>query len=284
MKKKLIVTLALALCVLICAFSFVGCSKPSGAEEFNAFKQKVVNVLKDNGVNIVEVNQSNESVNTTVSPMAKDISTSSVDQINEIVIGDVEVKSDSKGVEMARQEMYEQSLYIPLIVGDGMVNNHNSNTMYNTSVLVDCSWKTYMEFMQSGTVTTVNSYSPALEDDCAYSAVINLDYTSKDNYKFLMLLVWEDGRMGYRYGNDQKQFVYLDYDPQNNYSEIYCSAKEGEGYISRNAEVVKNCFELISNQFDGMQVNDYKYLTEQKYTIDEQEWIYLCAKYFPSEE
>ncbi len=38
MKKKLIVTLALALCVLICAFSFVGCSKPSGAEEFNAFK------------------------------------------------------------------------------------------------------------------------------------------------------------------------------------------------------------------------------------------------------
>ncbi len=284
MKKKLIVTLALALCVLICAFSFVGCSKPSGAEEFNAFKQKVVNVLKDNGVNIVEVNQSNESVNTTVSPMAKDISTSSVDQINEIVIGDVEVKSDSKGVEMARQEMYEQSLYIPLIVGDGMVNNHNSNTMYNTSVLVDCSWKTYMEFMQSGTVTTVNSYSPALEDDCAYSAVINLDYTSKDNYKFLMLLVWEDGRMGYRYGNDQKQFVYLDYDPQNNYSEIYCSAKEGEGYISRNAEVVKNCFELISNQFDGMQVNDYKYLTEQKYTIDEQEWISLCAKYFPSEE
>ena len=141
-----------------------------------------------------------------------------------------------------------------------------------------------MEFKQSGTVTTVNSYSPALEDDCAYSAVIYLDYTSKDNYKFLMLLVWEDGRMGYRYGNDQKQFVYLDYDPQNNYSEIYCSAKEGEGYISRNAEVVKNCFELISNQFDGMQVNDYKYLTEQKYTIDEQEWISLCAKYFPSEE
>ena len=86
MKKKLIVTLALALCVLICAFSFVGCSKPSGAEEFNAFKQKVVNVLKDNGVNVVEV-KSYESVNTTVSPMAKDISTSSVDQINEIVIG-----------------------------------------------------------------------------------------------------------------------------------------------------------------------------------------------------
>ena len=84
MKKKLIVTLALALCVLICAFSFVGCSKLSGAEEFSEFKQKVVNVLKDNGVNIVEVNQSNESVNTTVSPMAKDISTSSVDQINEI--------------------------------------------------------------------------------------------------------------------------------------------------------------------------------------------------------
>ena len=195
MKKKFIVTLALALCVLICAISFVGCSKPSGAEEFNAFKQKVINVLKDNGVNVVEV-KSYESVNTTVSPMAKDITMSSVDQINEIVIGDVEVKSDSKGVEMARQEMYEQSLYIPLIVGDGMVNNHNSNTMYNTSVLVDCSWKTYMEFKQSGTVTTVNSYSPALEDDCAYSAVIYLDYTSKDNYKFLMLLVWEDGRIG----------------------------------------------------------------------------------------
>ena len=283
MKKKFIVTIiAVALCALICAFSFAGCSKPSGVEEFSAFKQKVITVLKDNGINIVE-NQDSKTEGAKVSLTAKYVSTNSVEQMNSIVLSDSDVVSNSIRVDEVRQEMYEQALFIPLVVGDGMVNNHNADTIYNTSVLVDCWWKSYMEFKTSGTVTTINLYAPASDDDCAYAGEVYLDYTSKDDYTFLMLVVYEDGRIGYRYGNSQKQFVYLDYDPQDTYSEIYCSAKVGEGYISQDAKVVKNCFELVKSQFVDMKVDDYKYLTNQKYTIDEQEWVSLCAKYFPNE-
>ena len=283
MKKKFFVTLAVALCVLIiCVFSFAGCSKPSGVDEFKAFKQKVITVLKDNGIDIVE-NQADTSKKTIASPMAKFVSTNSVDQMNSIVLSDSDVVSNMIRVDEVRQEMYEQALFIPLVVGDGMVNNHNADTIYNTSVLVDCWWKAYMEFKTSGTVTSINLYSPESDDDCAYAGEMYLDYTSKDDYIFVMLVVYEDGRTCYRYGNAQKQFVYLDYDPQDTYSEIYCSAKVGEGYISQDAQVVKDCFELVKNQFDGMKVDDYKYLTNQKYTIDEQEWLSLGAKYFPNE-
>ena len=78
MKKKAYITVAVALCALICVFAFVGCSKPSGAEEFSAFRQKVITVLKDNGVNIADVAQSDESVKTIVSPTAKYDSTNGV--------------------------------------------------------------------------------------------------------------------------------------------------------------------------------------------------------------
>ncbi|MDE7192213.1 MAG: hypothetical protein K2O35_07085 [Clostridia bacterium] len=282
MKKKAFITVAVALCALICVFAFVGCSKPNGAQEFSAFRQKVITVLKDNGINIAEVNQSDESIKTIVSPTAKYDSSNVVSQIKEIVLGDGAVKSDAQRVDEVRQEMYEQALFISLVVGDGMVNNHNADTIYDTSVLVDCWWKTYMEFKISGTVTTINAYSPATEDDCAYAGVIYLDYKSKDDYTFVMLVIWEDGRMGYRYGNAQKQFAYFDYDPQGNYSEIYCSSKTGEGYTSENTELAKSCFELVKNQFDGMKVSDYEYLKAQKYTIGEEEWNALCAKYFPA--
>ena len=138
-----------------------------------------------------------------------------------------------------------------------------------------------MEFKTSGTLTTINTYSPALGDECAYAGVVYLDYKSKDNYNFVMLITWDDGRMGYRYGNAQKQFVYFDYDPQGDYSAIYCSSNAAEGYLSQDTNVVKSCFELVKEQFGGMKVDDYKYLANQKYTIDEDEWNALCAKYFP---
>ncbi|MDE6372146.1 MAG: hypothetical protein K2L61_01230 [Clostridia bacterium] len=280
MKKKAFITFAVALCVLICLCSFVGCSKPTGAEEFNAFKQKIITVLNDNGMSITQLNDGTANI---VTPTAKYVSTNNVDKIKEFVVGDSAVKSNAQRVDEIRQEMYEQALFISLIVGDGMVNNHNADTIYDTSVLVDCWWKTYMEFKTSGTVTTINTYSPALNGECAYAGVVYLDYKSKDDYNFVMLVTWEDGRMGYRYGNSQKQFVYFDYDQQGNYSEIYCSSKAEEGYISQDTEVVKSCFELVKEQFVGMEVKDYEYLTEQKYTIDEEEWETLCAKYFPND-
>ena len=284
MKKKLIVTLALALCVLICAFSFAGCSKPSGTEEYNAFKQKVVNVLKDNGIDVVE-KQADETVGTIVSPTAFYVSTNIADQMKELILGDNEVVSAVGIVDQVRQEMYEQALLIPLIVGDGMVNNHNADTIYNTSVFIDSWWECYMEFKASGTVTTINTYTPAYGGDSEYSAGVYLDYKSKDNYNFVMLLVWGNGKMGYRYGNSQKQFVYLDYDPQDvDNSQIFFSSKAGEGYISIDTQVLNGCFELVENQFDGMKVEDFNYLTEPTYTFNTQEWTALCAKYFPSEE
>ena len=282
MKKKSFIAIAVALCALICVFSFAGCSKTTAIEEFNAFKQKVITVLSDNGVDVVMSGQAAEESKTVVSSTAKYNSVSVVDKINEIILNDSKVKSDAQGVEEVRQEMYDQALSITLVVGDGMVNNHGADTIYNASVFVDCWWKTYMEFKTSGTLTTINTYSPELDGVCAYAGSVYLDFKSKDDYTFVMLLVWGDGRMGYRYGNAQKQFVYFDYDPQDVYTYIYCSTKLGEGYISRDTQLAKSCFELVEQQFDGMKVKDYEYLTNQKYTIDEEEWLSLCEKYFPN--
>ncbi|MDE6614867.1 MAG: hypothetical protein K2K24_05095, partial [Clostridia bacterium] len=145
MKKKLFFVVAVALCVAIAEFSFAGCSRPTGVEQFNMFKKKIITVLKDNGINIADIedNQAVEPVNTVVS-LAKYDSTNHVDKIKEIILEDSAIRSDAQNVDDARQEMYDQALTMTLVVGDGMVNNHNADTIYDISVLVDCWWKTYM--------------------------------------------------------------------------------------------------------------------------------------------
>jgi hypothetical protein len=285
MKKKLFFVVAVVLCAVIGVCSFAGCGKPTAAEEFDAFREKIITVMKDNGLNTdnFKANQSAEAVNNLTKLEADYDSKNYVEKIKEIVLKDSEVKSDIEDVESARQEMYDQALSMAIVVGDGMVNNHNADTIYNTSVLIDCWWKTYMEFKSSGTLTTINTYTPATEEDCAYAGVVYLDFKSKDDYNFVMLVIWEDGRVGYRYGNNKKQFVYFDYEPVNEYAHVYISSKAGEGYISRDAQIVKDCYEVVQSQFDGLNVEDYEYLTGQKYTIDEEEWLSLCAKYFPNE-
>ena len=181
--------------------------------------------MKGNGLNTdnFKANQSAEAVNNLTKLAADYDSKNYVEKIKEIVLKDSAVKSDIEDVESARQEMYDQALSMAIVVGDGMVNNHNADTIYNTSVLIDCWWKTYMEFKSSGTLTTINTYTPATEDDCAYAGVVYLDFKSKDDYNFVMLVIWEDGRVGYRYGNNKKQFVYFDYEPVNEYAHVYIS-------------------------------------------------------------
>ena len=287
MKKKLFFVVAVALCVAISAISFAGCSKISGVEEFNIFRQKIISVLKDNGINIVDVdvdvNQDDKSAGSIVSLTAKYVSTNSVDKIKEIILEDSNVKSDAQDVEDGRQEMYEQALFLPLVIGDGMVNNHNADTIYNTSVLIDCWYKSYMEFKTSGTLTTIYCYTPAADEVDAYSAVCYLDYISADNYNFVMLSVDENGSRNYTYGNDKKQFIHIECGAKDKFNAVYLSSEIGEGYISYDFQIVNKCFEVVKSQFDGMNVNDYEYLTEQKYTIDEAEWLSLCAKYFPTD-
>lgn len=285
MKKKLFIVVAIALCVVIGVCSFAGCSKPTGVDEFNEFKQKIVTVLKDNGINIVDtdVNQTAEPANTVVS-LAKYVSTNDVAKIKEIILEDSEYVSDAKRVEDGRQEMYEQALFLPLVIGDGLVNNHDADTIYNTSVLIDCWYKSYMEFKTSGTLTTIYCYTPTAEKAEEYSAVCYLDYKSENDYNFVMLSVDEDGRSCYTYGNEKKQFIHIEYKPQDKFNGVYVSSEVGDGYISYNEQIVGKCFEVVKSQFEGMSAKDYEYLSEQKYTIDETEWLSLCAKYFPNVE
>lgn len=282
MRKKLFLTLSALICVLVFAFSFTACFLISGVEEFNAFKKKIISVMNDNGSNI-QVNLPSEVNSGTISNMAKYVKDSKIADMKKLVMEDKDVISDVKYVKGGRRDMYEQALLFPLIIGDSLANNHDASTIYNTGVFIK-DIATYMELKQSGQLITVEAYIPSTEEDGAYGGTIFLDYKSASDYTFVMLVMFGDGEYGYRFGNAKKEYCYIDYSLDGGY-EVCVSSNADEGYISRDSEVVKKCFQLVQSQFDGLSIDDYNRLVDSKrYTMEEEEFYSLAKKYVGQEE
>ena len=134
------------------------------------------------------------------------------------------------------QDAFEQSYFIPLIVGRAISEYYGEANFYG--VKVNTPWNQYVETVKNGNVTTTSVYTPAGEVfDKETFIVMNMNYVSLENYTLSFIL----------FNIDESRLYYFNLDHQGNLI-AYSYNSDGEEY---------NNFILYSHDgFDGYEITD----------------------------
>lgn len=284
MKKKYIglafaATLALAACG--------GGKGPVKNAEFEEFSSQVSAVMYDIGLAstppetvapATKKNPSTQSVVATMSATSEDTYENNESRIWSLI-------DELSGVEecdvlSAYQDVFEQSFYIPLIMGDALRTYYKAENFYGVSA--KSPWEQYVRTDKDGTKKTTFVYTPAGEIwDKETFIVMELDFRSQDDYA----VQCKQFSMDY----SSRMFAYLDSDgkflqvsneennAQNSYI-TYC-ADGVFGYRSmQNSEVA---IALLQSEFTQVNQDDVRSIQEKsKYSVDKKKWEEISAAYF----
>jgi len=242
MFRKLIKGFMAVALVFSSLWAAVGCSCsdpddefPSAENaEFDEYSAKVIAIMDRIGIlDATTLGVSNENEGTTASLLSNTYAENK-SEIWNIVEGvqDTEVRD----LYYTFQDAFEQSYFIPLIVGRAISEYYGEANFYG--VKVNTPWNQYVETVKNGNVTTTSVYTPAGEVfDKETFIVMNMNYVSLENYTLSFIL----------FNIDESRLYYFNLDHQGNLI-AYSYNSDGEEY---------NNFVLYSNDgFDGYEITD----------------------------
>ncbi|MGN0813536.1 MAG: hypothetical protein ACI4MQ_08530 [Candidatus Coproplasma sp.] len=295
MKRKFLITLFAIVCGIVCMFGLVACGgsnnppdetdKASQNAEFVEYRKKIVTILKDNGIRVNDLDadkdaEGNNEKTTSASKLNAYIArTNGKEAIKETVLADGNKQNDIESIISMREELFEQSFYISLYVGDALVDYFGQKTIYDIPVSVG-TWNQYFTLVNKNNKDYVYCYSPKFygEKDGYITACV--DFSSQNNYSYTFIQFTEDlSDALYVYGNSQKEFFSVSYsseNPNNNY--LYYAPNNNEGYVSYNS--VSDCLDGVRSEFEAFSIADIKSTMDFRYAISNDQLTELTNKYF----
>lgn len=283
MRKKLVSMLIAIVCMILIATGLVACNPDDGKDsaasnaEFVEYRQKVVAILKDNGIFVNDYDGVAGAKNLQRS-RRKEIKREyrQVFSDNETLWKNLLVKEEYKGseeeFEFAVRQIYGVSLRMSLCVGDGITTYFNENKFYGISARINDS---YFQVDKEGNKSIVKVYAP--DSDPGYTVYdrIEIEYNSETDYNFVSIEWHDDGNVFYAYGDSQKGVLVV-----NTYGDAMYSPNGRDFYVTTDKAVVNQCYDLIKDEVPASTDEYHALQNDVKYTLNDEQSSALYDKYF----
>lgn len=298
MKKNFFITMLSLICVLCLSFGLVACGgKNSGNTDkslrnadFVQYRKKITAVIKDNGMHVNDFDSdknARSSSNGVKSAIVKEFATiseytSDSTGIADAVMSDADKQESIRSIVSMRDELFEQTFFISLMLGDGISNFYNQKKFYNIPVLFE-EWEQYFDVTNQNGIDYVRCYMPkGFFEDKEMFVVAYIDYTSTSNYTWTFLQYTHDlSNAIYAHGTSAKEFYCVSKANSNSDSNYLLYASDNYvGYESTVQSSVNACFEKVKSYFNMMPQNEMRALINNRHTINAQQQAQLSEKYF----
>lgn len=263
MKKGFLFCLVLT--QVACLFS---CSNKINNAEYNDYLNKVKKIVND--------------FIPSDSPFKKQLLKRKVDKDDGIlsIIDNAEGKEQKPDIANA----FEQSFYIPVVVGKGLTECRKQTNFYNITAFVGEQFyvKTYLE----DEIISTNVYIPSelSVDGVGHYVYFSVDYKNEDNYKFSGVETTDDNSIEwYFYGDNTLLFLEYSKTPERTVIEYQNSNLESKEIIEEN--VVLEVRNKLDNEFSLIDKNNFKNLkNESRFDISKKEYSNILDDLFSNRD
>ncbi len=262
--KYLLASLILSLSSILC---IVGCSNNVINDEYNDYYKKVSKIINDfNATSNVTNNKKKSSLK-------------KIDEKNDEILAIID-KADGKKQKPDFANAFEQSFYVPIIMGKGLTEYRKQTSFYDVVAFVDEQY--YIKtFLDSGSISTY-VYIPS---ECSYDGVghyiyFGVNYIDDNNYTFGGVEVSDNNNEWYFYGDSSLLFV--EYSKNSEGSVIdYQSPHTSEKEIN-DQNVISEVRSKLDNSFSLINLDTLKNLkNESKFEISKKEYSKIMDELFP---
>lgn len=249
-----------------------GCSNKINNAEYNDYFNKVSQIVND------FIPSNNSFKKQTNNSFKKQILKRKIDKDDDIF--SIIDKAEGKEQRPDFANAFEQSFYIPVIVGKGLTEYRKQTNFYDVTVFADEQYyiKTYLE----GEVISTNIYIPSelSIDGVSQYLYFSVDYRSEDNYKFSGVQISEDSSIEwYFYGDNTLLFLEYTKTPERTVINYQNSNLESKEIFDQN--VVLDVRNRLNNEFSLINKNNFKNLTnESKFDISKIEYSNILDDLF----
>ncbi len=286
-----------SLMVITVAFSslwaVVGCACFDPDDEFNSaynaeyeeYSKKVISIMDKIGIlDAATLGKDSETEGASARLLSNTYSSNS-DEIWDILedVDDPEVKD----LYYTYQDAFEQTYFIPLIVGRAISEYYGEASFYG--VKVNTPWNQYVETTKNGNTTTTRVYTPAGEVfDKETFIVMNMNYVSLDNYTLSFLVFNIDESRLYYFNLDHEgnliAYSYnIDGEEYNNF--VLYSHDRFDGYKITDMTICNSIKTLIIDEFRSVNKDSIKTIKNNvSYNIDATKWDWASGYFFGGSE
>ena len=287
MLKKMIKNIMVFALACSSVFALVGCSCfdpedefPSAYNaEFEEYSMKVVSIMDKIGI----IDKSNfETSNTPTSArLLANTYSDNRSEIWDIVEGAQD--AEEKDLYYTFLDAFEQSFYIPLIVGRAISEYYGEANFYG--VKVNSPWNQYVETVKQGNARVTSVYTPAGEVfEKETFIVMSIDYTSIDNYSVNFVLFNIDYSSLYYFNLDhQANLIAYSYnssgDEHSNF--VLYSHDDFDGYEITDMTICNSVKALLMDEFISVNKDSIRNIKNNvKHNIDETKWDWAMGYFF----
>lgn len=298
MKRKFLIALLLLVSVLCLSLSFTACSKNDDTDkakqnaEFVEYRKKITAVIKDNGMHVNDfdngenVRSASNGIKSVTAKALAAVSTYSSDftGIADAVMSDVDKQESIESIVSMRDDLFEQTFFISLMLGDGIANYYSEKRFYNIPVLFE-EWGQFFDVIKKDGIDYVRCYMPkGFFDDKEMFVVAYIDYKSVTDYTWTLLQYTYDlSDALYVHGTSAKEYYCVSRSNGNSDSNYLLYAPDNNvGYMSTAQSSVDACFENVKSYFNMFPQDTMRALKSNRYTINSEQQAQLSEKYFAS--
>lgn len=266
--KYLLVVSLLSLSSILC---MTGCSNKVKNNEYNDYYKKVSKIIKDfdNASKISTSNKQNK------------LALKKVDERNDDIISIID-NADGKTQKPDIANAFEQSFYIPIIMGKGLTEYRKQTSFYNIAAFVDEQYyiKTFLESESISTYVYIpGEYS---FDGVSHYIYFSVNYIDSNNYTFGGIEISDDNNTEWYFYGDSS-LLFIEYSKTSERTVInYQSTNMTQKEIN-DQSVISEVRNKIDDSFSLINPNTLKKLkNESKFEITKQEYSKIMDKIFPN--
>ncbi len=284
MKKK-VIFITIILAVIIASVALLAACNPTQTTEdksfanaeFVGFRQKIVKVLKDNGifVNDLDAKHKNTAMPSGDNKFSLMSAKAELSDFDKIMVKP-EFVASSEDYDFAIKQVFGVSMKMSLCLGDGISNYFGETSFFDIPVKIGDS---YMSVSEDGNVNTVRAYSPY---ESGYGDIFDkivLEFQSDKEYTFTSLSLGNGSAM-FASGNSDKQFILINKLNESE-SEIIYSPNGREFYFSNKQTEFEACLNVVGDEaFSVDKDKFYSNKNHVRYEFSEEQNQALTDKYF----
>lgn len=173
----------------------------------------------------------------------------------------------------AYTNIFEQSFYIPLIMGKALADHYKVDTFYG--VCANSPWNQYVQTLKDGNVKTTSVYTPAGEVFEKETFIqMALDYVNETEYEIRVTQFAVDySRVFFTY-IDGETYLEISYEAGNTENCYVSYSVDGfSGWNCKNESLALQVKDLIQDEFTRVDQAAMRAIqTNAKYTVNEEKW------------
>lgn len=290
MVKKIIKGFMTFILMFSSVYAITGCFKDPDDEfpsaenpEFNEYSAKVISIMDKIGVLDkasfgIEDENNNSSVASLLSNNLYDNNKSAIWDVLESV-----QNVEERDLYYTFQDAFEQTYFIPLIVGRAISEYYGEAKFYG--VKVNTPWNQYVETVKNGNVTTTSVYTPeGTVFDKETFIVMNMNYVSLENYtlSFVLFNIDESSLYYFNLDHEGNLIAYrynIDGEEYNNF--VLYSNDGFDGYEITDMTVCNSVKALLIDEFRNVNKNNIRNIKNNvKHNIDATKWDWASGYFF----